>query len=159
MCVPSFDYSLLSITKLADTNPSSVLFDSATCYIQDPILKKVKETGSPHRDKFSDRAIKCLFLGYPFDKKAYFFMDLDTRKVYSSRDVSFVEHIFPIKHMNLLAPIIPLFNTVENNLEESPLFVNSPDSNIQVSSSDTIPPSNFLHEESNPTNIKIKTKN
>lgn len=50
---------------------------------------------SPHKDKFSDRALKCVFIGYPFGQKGYRVLHLDTKKVFTSRDVHFVEDVFP----------------------------------------------------------------
>ena len=44
---------------------------------------------------FQDRAKACVFMGYPFGKKSYKIMELETSKFYESRDVIFHENIFP----------------------------------------------------------------
>ena len=47
------------------------------------------------RDKFQARAIPCVFLGYSHGKKAYKVIDIQTRKIYNSRDIIFHENVFP----------------------------------------------------------------
>lgn len=64
----------------------------------------------PHKDKFDNRAHRYVFLGYPFSQKAYKVLNLDTRKVFVSRDVTFSEHVFPFKHLNSTTPS-HLFNS------------------------------------------------
>lgn len=51
------------------------------------------------QDKFGPKSIKCVFLGYPFNKKGYRVMCLQTRKCYVSRDVNFVEDHYPFQHI------------------------------------------------------------
>lgn len=45
LCVPSFSYNLLSITKLAQSNNCTVVFDKNACLLHDHALKTVKEIG------------------------------------------------------------------------------------------------------------------
>ena len=47
------------------------------------------------RDKFQDRAVACVFMGYPHGKKGYKVMSLTDNKVYISRDVIFHESVYP----------------------------------------------------------------
>ncbi|XP_026435026.1 uncharacterized protein LOC113332446 [Papaver somniferum] len=58
------------------------------CYVHDQSSK---------RDKFASRGRRCVFLGYPFGKKAWQVYDLDTKEFRVSRDVKFFEHQFPFK--------------------------------------------------------------
>ena len=46
-------------------------------------------------DKFKPKTLRCVFLGYPFNKKGYRVMELTTKKCYITRDIKFVEHQFP----------------------------------------------------------------
>ncbi|XP_026397593.1 uncharacterized protein LOC113292991 [Papaver somniferum] len=46
-------------------------------------------------DKFASRGRRCVFLGYPFGKKAWQVYDLDTHQFLVSRDVDFYELQFP----------------------------------------------------------------
>lgn len=46
-------------------------------------------------DKFASRSIKCVFLGYPNGKKGWRVYNLDTKKIFYSRDVVFFEDTFP----------------------------------------------------------------
>ncbi|KAI9195862.1 hypothetical protein LWI28_018837 [Acer negundo] len=45
--------------------------------------------------KFDCRSIPTIFIGYLIGQKAYKLFDLSTKKVFTSRDVKFLEHIFP----------------------------------------------------------------
>lgn len=58
-------------------------------------------TPKQHRLKFQPRAIPCVFIGYPFAKKAYKLLHLETNKKIFSRDVQFHETHFPFQTIHL----------------------------------------------------------
>lgn len=65
---------------------------------------------SPSKHKFSLRARKYVFLGYPFSIKGYKLFDLESHSFFISSDVVFHERVFPftsIEHTNSTA-LIPL---------------------------------------------------
>ncbi|CAN1852203.1 Retrovirus-related Pol polyprotein from transposon TNT 1-94 [Linum perenne] len=55
-------------------------------------------TISHNRTKFQPRATQCVFLGIPVGIKGFKVMDIDSQKVFISRDVVFHEDIIPYKH-------------------------------------------------------------
>ncbi|EPS62921.1 hypothetical protein M569_11867 [Genlisea aurea] len=50
---------------------------------------------TPHRDKLAPRSFPSIFIGYTSTAHNYRLMNLYTKKVYVSHDVSFVENFFP----------------------------------------------------------------
>nr|KYP48259.1 Retrovirus-related Pol polyprotein from transposon TNT 1-94 [Cajanus cajan] len=52
-------------------------------------------TLSSQRVKFSPRSTTCVFIGYPLGVKGYKLYDLQTKKIFLSRDVMFHESTFP----------------------------------------------------------------
>ncbi|KAL8145688.1 hypothetical protein AgCh_003726 [Apium graveolens] len=88
-------------------------------------------------DKLSPRAIKGIFLGYPYAKKGYRILDLSTKKCFISRDVRFVETVFPF--LNKSHASTPLFTICESTLEDiNPVDVNAEQSFIDSPAGHTL---------------------
>lgn len=50
------------------------------------------------RERFDWRGRRCVFVGYPHLQKGYRVFDLETKQIYTSRDVKFFKDIFPFKN-------------------------------------------------------------
>jgi hypothetical protein len=70
-------------------------------------------THSHNPSKFAPRAIRCVFLGYPYSQKGYRLYDLDHHKTFISRDVLFYEDHFPFSQTTLKpsSPVLPILLT------------------------------------------------
>lgn len=98
-------------------------------------------------DKFAPKTLKCVFLGYPFNKKGYRVMDLNTRKCYVSRDVKFVESTFPFHQINTSS-------TTQSN---SHMFPNTPFHEIFLHASDPPVLSEVTHHTPSPSHTTPST--
>ncbi|XP_074317895.1 uncharacterized protein LOC141653928 [Silene latifolia] len=89
--IPSLTCNLLSVSQLVAATDCVISFTNSSCHIQDRSLR----TRIGVSDKFAKRSRKCLFLGYPHNKKGWKVLDLATREIFVSRDVYFYEQSFP----------------------------------------------------------------
>lgn len=85
-------------TRVLDgKSPYEVLYGSPPSYAMLKVFGCLCYAHRRHRDKdkFGDRSRKCLFVGYPYGKKAWNVYDLETNEFFTSRDVIFREDVFP----------------------------------------------------------------
>lgn len=97
---------VLAASYLINRTPSSIL-DGKTPYEllfgQAPAYDYIRifgclcyaHKGTRSRDKFDERATRCVFLGYPYSQKGWRVYDLDRKEFFVSRDVVFNEAVFP----------------------------------------------------------------
>jgi hypothetical protein len=81
----------------------------------------------PHKDKFENRGIKCVLLGYPPNQKGYKLYNWETKEVFLSRDVIFEELVFPFNTtldstQQILPSSFPMFG--DSDMDEEPLVSN-----------------------------------
>ncbi|XP_070046990.1 uncharacterized protein [Nicotiana tomentosiformis] len=72
-------------------------------YLLDPSIA----TSLQQLRKFEPRKKACVFLGYPTGQKGYKVLDLETKKVFVSRDVKFCEDIFHFSSSDAASPLFP----------------------------------------------------
>ncbi|KAF5193417.1 hypothetical protein FRX31_016996 [Thalictrum thalictroides] len=93
------------------------------CYAHIPI--------SNRQHKFSPRASQCVFVGYPFGQKGYRVYDINTRRIYTSRNVVFIENTFPLaltqkdqpSDIVIPHPVLDVTNSSNIISNETELFV------------------------------------
>lgn len=88
----------MTLSCLHGKSPHKILLNYVPDYSRLKVFGSLcyaSSTLAKQREKFSSRAIRCVFLGYPFGQKGYKVYDLALYKTFVSRDVQFHEHLFP----------------------------------------------------------------
>lgn len=87
--------------SIQNKTPYEILFKSKPSYDHMKVLgclAYVKENKA-RKDKFEERGRPCVFVGYPQGKKGYRVFDIQNKGIIVSRDVKFVEGIFPFQNI------------------------------------------------------------
>ncbi|KAJ9540324.1 hypothetical protein OSB04_026830 [Centaurea solstitialis] len=131
---------------LKNKTPYEILFNKRPSYDHLRIfgclvyVKDNKKGG----DKFGVRGRPCVFVGYPHAQRGYRVFDLETRKTYTSRDVKFIENVFPFKDTNIEPRIPELVTQRANEWDED--FIGHKDGNPPVVVQDEASTQDHLQE-------------
>lgn len=112
-CILASTYliNLMPSSILQWKSPFEILMKTSPDYGRLKVIGCLCYTINKTSDKLAPRALRCIFFGYPYAKKAYKLFDLDNHRVVISKDVSFKEHTFSYK-----------LNISENSLSTSTNF-------------------------------------
>ncbi|XP_075077902.1 uncharacterized protein LOC142164245 [Nicotiana tabacum] len=78
-------------------------------------------------------------VGYPFGKKGYKLLDLQSKTIFISRNVVFYEDIFPFSSLSLEPPIFPKeFSTIHDQTHPFPQYDNQPSSEPDLNPSPSL---------------------
>lgn len=83
-------------------------------------------TMGTHKDKFQERAIKPVLVGYASTHKAYKLYNLTDRSIFISRDVVFYEDIFPFQNNNDIKNFVLSIPIVGTEYTDSQSHTSSP---------------------------------
>ena len=112
-------------------------------------------------DKFDARSIKGIFIGYLFSKKGYKILNLDKRTALYSRDVHFVETVFPYQshtssHSEQSHPLFPssIYVPVSEETTCVPVLTSDESDSTPLSSESTSVPSRPVRTKQLPSKFK-----
>nr|XP_019702979.1 uncharacterized protein LOC109505165 [Elaeis guineensis] len=111
-----FDNSIVHQTSCTDTPQQNGRVEHEHRHIVNVVRALRFQAGLPvkprSKDRFHEQAQRCIFIGYPYAKKAWKVFDLVTEEIFTSCDVIFHEGYFPFLHSSsddeVSPPIIPL---------------------------------------------------
>lgn len=160
-------HAILHATYLFNRTPTPILHNLTPFQLLNhtiPSYKHIKVFGclayaatiKDLRHKFQSRARTCVFLGFPANVKGYILYDMDLDQVFISRDVVFVEHIFPFSSTSKMndnpsfpigmipvstPPVIDHTSDIHTDL---PTIPTASDSSISSENLNSVPPTRVM---------------
>ena len=153
-CVLTVAYIInkLPALLLKGKSPHEMLFQKPPFFTQLLIFGCLCFARNPHvTNKFDQRGTPGVFVGYPYGQKGYRVFDFQSKKIFTSRDVIFHEHIFPFKNISSTHSHMPI-HTLPIHDDGTFNFL-PPTSSIPHESTpheDTISSATFLDNEMTP---------
>lgn len=110
----------LFVPILNHQTPFEILYQTSPSYSHLRVFECLAFTSNPfcHHDKFLQRGVPCVFIGFPSNQNGYRLYNLLTHQCFVSRDVRFSEHILPYK---LFSHTPPAEVIIPSSTELSPL--------------------------------------
>jgi len=96
---------MLPTHVLNDFSPHEMLYKSASDFNQLKVFRSLcySNTLPTNRKKFDPRASKRVFIGFKIGTKGYVWLNIQSREIFVSRDVFFMNIFFYIKRLRILA--------------------------------------------------------
>ncbi|KAK9684140.1 hypothetical protein RND81_10G189200 [Saponaria officinalis] len=120
-CVMTAAYLInrMPTTLLQNKTPYEVLYGKTPSLSHLKVFGCLVLASNPehHKDKFKERAVPCVFLGYAQTQKGYKLQNLLNKQYFVSRDVAFYESVLPFSKftkLNTITPIPNQFHSLEN---------------------------------------------
>lgn len=138
----------LPTTTIDDKISYEVLYNKAAEYDHFKVFGCLVFATNPSQsyDKFDAKAVPCVHLGYPPNKKGYILLNLITKQTFLSRDVVFHETIFQL-NSQIDKPYMHPVPTFMPNTQ--PLFATGDDIIVDTDIMDEIHAQSFVHTSPN----------
>ena len=101
---------------LGNVTPYEVLLQKKPNYTLSRVFGCLNFAVNPERVRYKmgPKGVPCVFLSYPQSQKGYKLLNILTNKLFVSKDVRFIQHIFPYSHNSAEKCVQPIPSTVSS---------------------------------------------